>query len=552
MNLPMLAGILSILFGAVSPAGAQTTAVARTPQGKLAGRALDDGTRVFKNIPYASPPVGEARWRPPVPVPAWSGTRAATAFGAACMQPMSRPTSIYGDDPPAMSEDCLSLNVWTPKGARKAAVMVWIHGGSLVTGHGGSPFYDGARLARQGVVVVTINYRLGVLGFLAHPDLSAESPHGASGNYGLLDQIEALKWVRRNISAFGGDPANVTIFGESAGALSVMYLLSSPLAKGLFSKAIAQSPYMVPTPTLKTPVHGIPSAEQIGVSVAAKLGAPNIHALRAIDAATLIALPIQGGPIPQATIDGWSLSKQLVDTFDAGEQARVPLMAGFNSGEVRSLPGLAPPVPPTATAYKAGIRAMYGDLADRYLALYPASDLEGSVLAAARDRVYGWSAQRLAIKQAGLGIASYLYFFDHDYPASRALRLGAFHASEIPYVFGAAGTDAVLPARWPRPPADAVEKSLSDAMVSYWTSFAKRGAPVATGQPDWRPFGRNTAYMAFRARPEAATGLLPGHYKLVEEVACRRRAANHSWMPMIGSAPAAIPTARCVSAKHRK
>jgi para-nitrobenzyl esterase len=547
MKLPLLSTVVGAVLLATSPAVGQVTATATTPQGKLAGRMLGNGTRVFLGIPYALPPIGKARWRPPVRAAAWSGVRNATAFGAACMQPKSRPASIYADDPPAMSEDCLSLNVWAPKGSRRAPVMVWIHGGSMLTGYSGSPFYDGARLAEKGVVVVTINYRLGVFGFLAHPGLSAESPHNVSGNYGLLDQIEALKWVRRNIAALGGDPRNVTIFGESAGALSTMYLLSSPLARGLYNKAIAESPYMVPTPLLRSGAYGMPSGEQIGLTVGAKLNAPDIKALRAVDAATLNALPIQGGPVPQATIDGWSLTRQLVDTFDAGEQARVPIMAGFNSGEIRSLRGLAPPVPTSAAAYQTAIRAVYGDLADRYLELYPASDLEDNILAATRDAIYGWSAQRLVATQARLGIPSYLYFFDHRSPAADALNLGAFHASEIPFVFGAAGTNAPLPVNWPKPPVNAAEKGLSAAMVSYWTSFARRGIPTAPGQPAWRPFGKTPAYMAFRAKPEASVRLLPGHYALVEEVTCRRRAANQSWIAMIGSAPPNIPTTPCAS-----
>lgn len=547
MKLPLLATMLSAMLGTSVPAVAQKVATVTTPQGKLVGRTLDDGTRVFLGVPYAQAPIGDARWRPPVELTAWSGSREATSYGPACMQPKSPADSIYGDDPPKMSEDCLSLNIWSPKGSRKAPVMVWIHGGSLISGYSGSPFYDGARFAEKGVVFVSINYRLGVFGFLSHPGLTAESPHHASGNYGLLDQIEALKWVQRNIASLGGDPANVTIFGESAGALSTMYLLASPLAKGLYSKAIAESPYMVPTPILKEAAYGMMSGEQIGEAVSAKLNVPDIKALRAVDAVTLNALPTQGGPIPQATVDGWFLTKQLVETFDAGEQARVPLMAGFNSAEIRSLPGLAPPIPSTASAYEINIRANYGDLAERYLGLYPASDIEGSIFAATRDAVYGWSAQRLVAKQARVGIPSYLYFFDHAYPASEALKLGAFHAAEIPYVFGAAGTDASLPDNWPRPPVNADERRLSGAMLSYWTSFAKQGVPAAMGEPAWQPYAKGASYMAFRGKPVASVDLLPGHYTLSEEMKCRRRIANQSWIPMIGSAPAEVPVVPCAT-----
>lgn len=527
------------------PVAAQEGAIVKTPHGALAGQVLDDGSRVFRGIPYAVPPVGAARWRPPAPAADWAGTRDATRFGPACMQPASPATGIYASELPAMSEDCLTLNIWTPKAARKAAVMVWLHGGSLVSGHGGSPFFDGARLAREGVIVVTLNYRLGIFGFLAHPGLSAESPHHVSGNYGLLDQVAALKWVRSNIAAFGGDPDNVTIFGESAGALSVAYLLASPLADGLFHKAIAQSPYLVPTPELKNRAYGMLSGEEIGLRVAEKLGAADIKAMRAIDVATLNALPSQGGPVPQATVDGWFLRKQLLNVFDAGEQAQVPLIAGFNSGEIRSLRGLAPPVPASASAYEAAIRAQYGDLAGRYLTLYPATDLTDAILAATRDAIYGWSAERLVAKQMRSGIPSYLYYFDHSYPASEALNLGAFHAAEVPYVFGAAGTDASLPPNWPKPPVDARERDFSRAMLSYWTAFAKRGVPSAPGEPAWRPYAEGRAYMGFRDRAEASADLLPGHYALAEEMRCRRRAAGQSWIPMIGGAPALLPATPC-------
>src|SRR6185312_12531335 len=235
--------------------------VVRLPAG-IAQGAIESGIRVFRGLPYAAPPVGSMRWKPPVPAPAWDGIRDATKFGAACFQPKPRAASIYADPPAEMSEDCLSLNIWTPSAARNTPVMVWIHGGSLTGGSGSETMYDGAALAKRGIVVITINYRLGALGYLAHPELSAESPGHISGNYGLLDQIEALQWVKRNITAFGGNPSNVTIAGESAGALSVMYLMASPPARGLFAKAIAESAYMISTPELKESKHGMLSAEE--------------------------------------------------------------------------------------------------------------------------------------------------------------------------------------------------------------------------------------------------------------------------------------------------
>jgi para-nitrobenzyl esterase len=540
-----LASLPALAF-CIAAAPAPSGLVIATTQGQVAGTTLATGTRVFRGIPYARPPIGAARWTPPAPAAAWTGTRDATKFGPACFQPKSPATSIYADDPPAMSEDCLSLNVWTPKAAAKAPVMVWIHGGALVGGYSGSTMYDGANIAAKGVVVVSINYRLGILGFLAHPGLSAESPHGVSGNYGLLDQIAALKWVKANIAAFGGDPANVTIFGESAGGLSVMDLLASPLARGLYGKAIAESAYMINTPALKATSHGTPSGEAIGTMVAAAFKAPDVAALRAIPAETLATTAPRLGYAPLPTVDGWVLDKQLVDTFDAGEQAHVPLLAGFNSGEIRTLRMLAPPIPADAATYEKTIRAHYGDLADAFLKLYPATRLEDSVLAATRDGIYGWTAQRLVDKQTAAGQPAFLYYFDHSYPEADARNIPAFHASELAYVFGSVRTRTMMTANWAKPPSDARETGLSDAIISYWTSFAATGVPAAPGQARWAPYANDAAYMAFRDAPVAGTDLLPGSYALDEEVVCRRRrAGNQPWLFNIGLAAGTIPPVAC-------
>jgi para-nitrobenzyl esterase len=422
-----------------------------------------------------------------------------------------------------MSEDCLTLNIWAPTGARKAPVFFWIHGGALVTGSGSDALYNGARLAEQGVVVVSINYRLGVFGWLAHPELSKESSLGISGNYGLLDQIEALKWVRRNIGAFGGDPANVTIAGESAGGLSVMYLLAATPARGLFSKAIAESAYMISTPELKQPSFGSPSAEESGVKLAAALHAPNIEAMRAMDAAALAVAAPATGYAPWGTVDGHVLPGQLVDVFDKGEQAPVPILAGFNSGEIRSLMILAPHPAADAAAYESVIRDRYGDLADEFLRHYPSANMQESILATTRDALYGWTAQRLVRKQTALGKPSFLYLFDHGYPAADDGGLHGFHASELPYVFG---TFDATPPHWPKIPATPVETKLSDAMIGYWSSFARTGRPTAANEPDWPSFGATGSYMAFREGPQPADHLLPGMYEFNEETMCRRRASG--------------------------
>lgn len=515
------------------------------PAGELEG--LTEGTlHVFKGIPYALPPVGPARWRPPSPMPRWEGVREATEFGPASIQPKPRAGSIYfAGDPPPMSEDCLTLNIWAPADAHNAPVFFWIHGGSLTWGASSESYYDGAQLAARGIIVVTINYRLGVLGWLAHPELSAESPLGISGNYGLLDQIEALRWVKRNIGTFGGDSSNVTIAGESAGALSVMYLMAAPAARGLFSKAIAESAYMISTPELKQRIYGSPSAEESGAQLGAALHVPNVVTLRTMDARALTEGALAAGCAPWGTIDGHVLPRQLVDVFDRGEQAPVPILAGFNSGEIRSLRFLAPSPPADAVEYEKVIRDRYGDLADEFLRLYPSSNMPESILATTRDSLYGWTAERLVRKQTTLGLPSYLYFFDHGYAAAAAAGLHAFHASELLYVFG---TLDRTPPLWPKPPAAPEERRLSDAMIGYWTSFARMGRPQTANEPDWPAFGSTGAYMDFTDAPYSSDHLLPGMYNLNEEVVCRRRASGDqawNWNVGLASPKLAGPSARC-------
>ena len=537
-----LAGAL-LAGAAMFPATAATVTDQPTvtaPAGAVRGRA-EGPILAFKGIPYAAPPTGQNRWRPPLPIPQWTGVKDAGAYGPACIQPTPGAPHLYSDDLGATSEDCLTLNVWTGSTGGKAPVIVWIHGGSLVAGSSKERLYDGARLAADGVVVVSINYRLGVLGYLAHPELSAESPAGLSGNYGLMDQIAALQWVRQNIEAFGGDPNNVTIAGESAGGLSVIYLMASPLARGLFSKAIAQSAYMISTPELKEARFGAPSAESAGLTLALRMQAPSLRVLRGLDPQTLTDQAARAGFAPFGAVDGIVLPRQLVDVFDRGEQAPVPILAGFNSGEIRSLRMLAPPAPASAAEYERLIRERYGDLADEFLRLYPSSDMDESILAASRDALYGWTAERLTRSQTAAGHAAFLYLFDHGYPAADEAGLHAFHASELPYTFGNLQR---TPPRWPRIPSTPAESRLSDMMVGYWTSFARTGQPRASGAPMWAPYDGDGAYMVFRDTPAPATGLMPGMYALHERSMCRRKASGVlAWNWNTGLASPQLPEA---------
>jgi para-nitrobenzyl esterase len=524
-----------------TPLSAQeASTVIDAPAGPVRG-ITEAAVRVFKGIPYAAPPVGGLRWRAPVKLPRWSSPREATAFGPACVQPQGKSTLVYSNDPMPVSEDCLTLNVWTPANAKGAPVLVWIHGGALVTGSSREPMYDGRRMAERGVIVVSINYRLGVLGWLAHPDLSRENDKSVSGNYGLQDQIAALHWVRTNIGAFGGDPRNVTIAGESAGGLSVMYLMTSPAARGLYARAIAQSAYMIAMPDLKKAAFGAPSGEAMGQMLSAGLQATGIQSLRAMDAQTLTDGAAKMGFGPWGTVDGGFLPQQMVDAFDGGKQAPVPVLAGFNQGEIRSLGMLAPKPPASAEAYENEIRGRYGDLSDAFLRLYPAADYRQSIIATTRDALYGWTSERLVRKQTGIGQPSYLYMFDHGYPAMDSAGLHAFHASELPYVFGTFGG---TPPNWPKVPDTQDERAMSDAMIDYWTSFARDGKPVAQAATAWPAYGPTRAYLHFAGKPEAKRDLFPGMYDLNEQVMCRRRATGKiAWNWNVGLAAPKMPAA---------
>lgn len=532
---------IALVLGCHTMAAAHPTVM--TAQGALAGRVGAHGVRSFKAIPYALPPVGEKRWTAPVAAAAWQGVRDAGDFGASCVAPPWPTESVYADYPPKFSEDCLFLNVWTPAKAKKAPVIVFIHGGSFIYGGSWEPIYDGSNFAARGVVFVSINYRLGVLGWLALPELSAESADRVSGNYGLLDQIAALKWVQKNIAAFGGDPGNVTIMGESAGAVSVVDLIACPLARGLFHKAIGESFAVFSVAELKQATHGLPSAESIGTAVEKAVGAADLKALRAIDAQKLTLAALKTGFRPTPIIDGHVLPHQVVDIFDRKEQAPVPLLAGFNAGEIQTLMRFLPPLPASADIYEFEVRKRYGDLAPEFLRLYPASDIRAGMLAATRDAIFGWSAERLVKNQSSAGAPSYLYFFAHDYPEAQARSLHAFHASELPFVFGHVGKHAPLGDNFPRP-VGPKESALSDAMIAYWVSFARSGVPTAPHQPDWLAYADGRNYMLFADKPEAAHDLMPGMYTLNEEIVQRRRTAgDQPWIGAVGSAAQPIRAA---------
>ena len=472
--------------------------------GSVTGTSTVKGGAAFKGIPFAQPPIGDLRWRPPLPAKPWEGPRYGLNYGPPCAQ------NAGGHLLEASSEDCLYLNVWTPEWPPKSPlpVMFWIHGGGNYGGTASSANFDGEKLARHGVVVVTANYRLSIFGFFAHPELTRESPRHASGNYGLMDQIRALEWVRDNIERFGGDPKNVTVFGQSAGAVDANVLMTSPLAKGLFHRVIAESGTVTRNPDVATlamtalgavmrvkagPVTYSDAAELAEAEKAGeKFG--RLEALRRMSTADLLKLvaapQMSIGPANGVIVDGWVLPKAPAEVFSKGQEMRMPLLIGNNARE-RTPPGS------TAEDLKQAAEAMYGPLTQRALTLY------GFGRELAPDPLYGGAAAQWVVDtmyrcpvvaellwHAAVGSASYEYQFDLA-PAGREA-LGAVHGAEVPYVFGTVGDNA-----------------MAEAIEQYWTGFAKTGIPGGAGLPQWPAFGpQERAYMEFTASgPVAHEGL---------------------------------------------
>lgn len=464
---------------------AQTPKPVRTQTGLVQG-TLEDGVTVYKAIPFAAPPLGDLRWRAPHPPAAWTGVRSADKFAPGCTQvPIS--FEALGMEKVPVSEDCLYLNIWTPaKSPReKLAVMVWIYGGGFTAGATSIGTYNGANLAKKGVVLVSVAYRLGELGFMAHPELTAEQ-HGHSGNYGLLDQIAGLQWVKRNIAAFGGDPSRVTIFGESAGGISVSMLSASPLAKGLFRGAISESGGNF-GPERQTPVEGganmdsLAAAEKNGKAFLAKLGVTSIAEARKKSAEDILKAspPGLGGSWP--IFDGYVLLGDQYKLYSEKRYNDTPVLIGTNSDE-----GALFVASKKAGAYQQQIHAGYGQYADKILAAYPgATDTEAlrSARDMFRDATFAWPTWTWARLQAKTGQGNvYVYYFSHRPPYPHMPQFkgwGAAHASEIEYVFDN------FPAAMPPTASD---RKVAGEISSYWVNFAKTGDPNGNGLPHWPAF----------------------------------------------------------------
>jgi len=480
----------------------------RIESGLIAGTANEEGNvRIFKGIPFAAPPVGELRWKAPQPAASWDSVRVYAEFPPSAVQPPPVPFFVWSQEflaPPApLSEDCLYLNVWTSavSADEKRPVIVWIHGGGFMSGAGSCPIYDGEGMAKKGVVFVTINYRLGVFGFLAHPELSQEQGDNASGNYAFLDQIAALRWVQKNIAAFGGDPGRVTIAGQSAGAFSVCALVASPLAKGLFQRAIAQSGGMFGSERVKT----LRSAELDGIRLAQKLGADNIADLRKLPADELLKAATINSPV----IDGHVLPKDVRTIFSEGKQNDVPLLAGWNRDE-----GFVFGEPFGPEAYRQQARHRYGDMAEDFLHAYPghsAAEALQSQKDLTRDQVFAWQAYTWAKLQTETGKSkAWLYRFDRVPPGKPELaEHGVFHSAEIAYALHS------LP-MWDRP-WEPLDRQLSEQMSSYWANFAATGNPNGEGLPGWMRFdAKQHNVLVFNDSTSLRTGLLKTQFDFLD------------------------------------
>ena len=479
--------LVAAVFSLFSMACSMGSESVRTRQGLVQG-TTDSDVRVFKGVPFAAPPVGPLRWRPPQPAVPWPRVLRANAFKPMCMT--SAP-AVPGGEMEEVSEDCLYLNIWTPARlpAHKLPVMVYIYGGALRAGSASSSVYWGDKLVQKGVITVNLSDRVGSCGLLSHPELSRESGYGASGNYGIMDMIAALQWVQQNISAFGGDPGNVTVFGQSAGSFGLGYLTASPLAKGLFHRGIGQTGAdMLPIGQgMMLPR----DAEASGIRFAEKLGAGSIRAMRRLPADKILSADAQWPmnaqgkikPGTMAVLDGHVFLQTMYETLEKGGQNDVPLLIGYNADEGANL--LAEPL--DGAAFVESVRKQYGALADEVLKLYPPSPSDVAVRSQRRllrDNWYGWAIWSWARLQSRTGKGKvYFYNFSHltNFPEDSPLRaMGAGHGFELVYTFGHAG---YLPE-----PASRADTAMVETVSSYWTNFAKQGNPNGPGLPQWPEF----------------------------------------------------------------
>jgi para-nitrobenzyl esterase len=515
----LVAATAAWLVLAPSPAAAALKEPLKLDAGLLGGSTSSSANvRVFKGIPFAAPPVGALRWAPPQPVAKWSGTRDAGKFGNVCIQPPG-PTSgpqartniaVMPDSPP-LGEDCLYLNVWTgaEKANEKRPVMVWFFGGAFTEGGGSPHLYDGDALARRGAVVVTMNYRLGPYGFFVHPALTAESAHKASGNYGLMDMLASLRWVKRNIAAFGGDPGNVTVFGQSAGAMAIASLVASPQSKGLFRRAISESGAWMGLGMAANGMRTRAQAEEVGLKAANDAGVHTVAELRAMSSSDVTAKFRSAGMI----VDGWIIPEDPSLTFASAKQNAVDVLVGSNKDESFFAASTTP------EQFEQQAKERWGALADQYLQLYPHTTAEEAARSTAESVGDGtfWHMRLYADYQAAKGKAAWLYYFTQNPPAPAGRPpLPATHAAEVPYVFANLGAPPLFPDRSvpELAAASAPDKQLADRMASYWVNFARSGDPNAPGLPKWQPHQPRAADRAMILDADPSSEHLPSAARL--------------------------------------
>jgi len=491
--------VAAVHAAAAGAASGRDAPIVLTESGALSG-IVDHGLIIYKGVPYAAAPIGDLRWRPPAVHARWTGTRRADQFAPACMQ---QGVSMPGETPPAISEDCLYLNLWAPRSRSQAAlpVIVWIHGGGYRNGSAAMPLYWGDRLARHGVIVVTIAYRLGPLGFLALPELTRESPQHSSGNYGLMDQIAALEWIRRNIGAFHGDAKRVTIAGQSSGAISVSVLMASPRAKGLFQRAIAESGGLF-EPLKLAPSYLLANAEKDGETYAATLHAESLQQLRQLPAADLLGGDNAGG-VTHPVIEPMLLPRPPSDAFASAQQNDVPLLLGSNAEEARSLTDVSHV---QSATFDADIARSFGALPPPIMAAYPhGTDAQApqARLDLERDLRFGWDMWAWARLQAAIGHERVYYYSFRQQPPfpldSVYAGWGASHFAELWYVF-----DHLDQAAWNWTASD---RRLAAAISSYWVNFASTGNPNGPGLPNWPPFSAEHEQVQYLGDPIAVGGV---------------------------------------------
>ncbi|HYF67504.1 MAG TPA: carboxylesterase family protein [Ohtaekwangia sp.] len=483
--------------------------IVKTKTGLIRG-VSSNGIQIFKGIPYAAPPVNDLRWKVPKPVSPWSDTLMCTAYAASPIQNPPEPFRMWTQEfiAPAtpLSEDCLYLNIWTPGNIEKEKlpVLVWIHGGAFLSGAASCPVYDGEAMARKGIVFVSINYRLGIFGFMAHPDLTAESENKSSGNYGLLDQIQALRWVKENVSAFGGDPEKVTIAGQSAGSMSVQLLVASPLTKNLLHGAIAQSGASANGPSMT-----LREAEEIGQSIAEKASVSTIDALRNLSADSMLAL---GNTLPFGSffpvIDGYVVPENMKETFEDRQHRDVPLLAGWVTGDA----DLSRQEIKSKDDFKSFVNMNYGEQIEAFLKVFPADTDELAENSQRRLAVLNFAAFANHVWATSNTSKSFLYQFSYvptDKPGFP--NYGAFHTSEVPFAYHTLKY-------WDRPWKES-DLKVEEYMSTYWANFIKTGNPNSELLPEWKPYDKTSGnIMELGIEPVIQPGLFKQEFKLLENL----------------------------------